>query len=172
MRLNFTLKTVVSENQARVYFKQPITIPRDAEVNVYWATISYAPQADYLTEGVEIYTDLPIKHYSNYITAELTTGDIQAGASYPILLAIPPQTQAQLDADDPSSLPTVALQTYEPKVPVKHDMKNQEQQINSINFWFHDLINERRPVSAIEEMVISFCIKTCECDKKKNEGSY
>ncbi len=67
MRLNFTLKTVVSENQARVYFKQPITIPRDAEVNVYWATVSYAPQAEYLTEGLEIYTDLPIKHYSNYI---------------------------------------------------------------------------------------------------------
>lgn len=172
MRLNFTLKATVAENQARVFFKQPISIPKNAEINVYWATISYSPSADYLTEGVEIYTDLPIKHYTNYLTAETTTGLNQGGASYPILLSIPPQTQADLNADDPATLPTLALLTYEPHLPVKHDMENQEQQINSINFWFHDLVNERRPNNPIEELIVSFCIKTCECDKKKNEGSY
>ncbi len=171
MRYNFTLKASVVENQARVFFKQPITIPKDSEVVVYWASVGFTPTNDYLTDGFEIYTDLPIKHYTNYITTELSTGANQAGASYPVLLSIPPSQQTALDPADPASLPTVGLQVYEPHTPVKHEMKNQEQQINSINFWFHDLVNERLPVSTIDELIISFCIKKCECENKSNNMS-
>lgn len=156
MRQNFVLKTTVSNNETRVVFQQPITIPKDSELVVYWAAVEYTPVADYLTMGFDIQCDLPIKQFTNYIT------DYPANSpavELPIIISIPPSEQAEQDPSDPGVLPTLALRLREPFEPIHHDLLNNEQQINSITFKFKDFINDRQPNVEVAEMQISFCIK-------------
>ncbi len=165
MRQNFVLKLDVSNNEARVAFQQPITIPANSELVVYWASVEYAPVADYLTFGFDIQCDLPIKQFTNYITE---TPSNAPAVELPIILSVPPSEQADQNPTDPTSLPTVALRLREPFEPVKHELMNQEQQINSMTFKLRDFTNDRQPNVEVETMAISFCIKTCMCDKNKS----
>ena len=166
MRQNFVLKLDVQENEARVAFQQPITIPANSEVVVYWASIAFTPEADYLTEGFDIQCDLPIRQFTNYITS---TPSNAPAVELPIIMSVPPSEQAELDPTDPGVLPAVGIRVREPFEPIKHELMNQEQQINSITFKVKDFFNDRQPNYAVNEMAISFCIKTCKCDKNKSE---
>ena len=165
MRQNFVLKLDVSNNEARVAFQQPVTIPANSELVVYWAAIIYEPTADYLTEGFDIQCDLPIKQFTNYITS---TPSNAPAVELPIILSVPPSEQADQNADDPGALPAVCVRLREPFEPVKHELLNNEQQINSITFKMRDFLNDRQPNYTVNELSISFCIKTCMCDKNKN----
>lgn len=154
-RQNFTLNGTVSENQTRIFFKQPITIKANSHLEVYWVNVQFEPSADYLTEGVDVLCDLPIKTFVNYVNS--TPANI-AGVELPVIISIPPQTQADLSADDPAGLPAVASVTREPFTPIIHQLDNNEQQINSITFSFHARFNDRRPNDDIDDFQISFAI--------------
>jgi len=154
-RQNFTLNGTVDENQTRIFFKQPITIKPNSHLEVYWVSIEYEPTADYLTEGVDVLCDLPIKTFVNYVDS--TPANV-AGVELPVIISIPPTTQAQLNADDPTTLPDIAVITREPFTPIIHQLDNNEQQINSITFTFHDRFNDRRPVDEVDLFQISFAI--------------
>jgi hypothetical protein len=156
MRQNFVLKLDVSDNEARVAFQQPVTIPANSELVVYWAAIYYEPAADYVAEGFDIQCDLPIKQFTNYITS---TPSNAPAVELPIILSVPPSEQADQNADDPGALPTVGLRLREPFEPVKHELLNQEQQINSITFKMRDFLNDRQPNYTVNNLSISFCIK-------------
>ena len=165
MKQNFVLKLDVSSNEARVAFQQPVTIPANSELVVYWASIDYTPGADYLTEGFDIQCDLPIRQFTNYITETPSNGP---AVELPIIMSVPPSEQAGQNADDGGLLPTVAVRVREPFEPVKHELMNNEQQINSITFKLKDFFNDRQPNYTVNQMAISFCIKTCMCDKNKD----
>ena len=156
MRQNFVLKLDVADNEARVAFQQPVTIPANSELVVYWAAIIYEPEADYLTEGFDIQCDLPIKQFTNYITSFPSNAP---AVELPIILSVPPSEQADQNADDPGALPDLCVRLREPFEPVKHDLLNQEQQINSITFKMRDFLNDRQPNYNVNELSISFCIK-------------
>lgn len=156
MRQNFVLKMSVSNNEARVPFQQPITVPQNAELVVYWASIAYVPIADYLTFGFDVQCDLPIKQYTNYITDYPIN---KPAVELPIIMSVPPSEQAEEDPTDPGVLPALAIRVREPFEPIHHDLANNTQQINSITFKFRDLVNDRQPNVEVSEMQISFCIK-------------
>ena len=165
MKQNFVLKLDVSSNEARVAFQQPVTIPANSELVVYWTSLEYTPGADYLGDGFDIQCDLPIRQFTNYITE---TPSNAPAVELPIIMSIPPSEQAEQNANDPGALPTVAIRVREPHVPVSHELMNNEQQINSITFKLKDFLNDRQPNFTVSNMAISFCIKTCMCDKNKD----
>jgi len=51
MKQNFVLKLDVSSNEARVAFQQPITIPKNAILEVKWINVQLSPAAGYLAKG-------------------------------------------------------------------------------------------------------------------------
>lgn len=165
MKQNFVLKLNVSDNEARVAFQQPITIPADSELVVYWAAVEYAPVADYLTMGFDIQCDLPIKQFTNYITEVPSNAP---AVELPIIMSVPPSEQAQENPADPVALPPLAIRVREPYTPITHELMNQEQQINSITFKLRDFENDKQPNVVVDQLSISFCIKTCMCDKNKS----
>lgn len=156
MKQNFVLKLDIKENEARVAFQQPVTIPANSQLVVYWCCVEFVPEADYLSEGFDIVCDLPIRQFTNYITE---TPSNAPAVELPIIMSIPPSEQANLNADDPAALPALAIRVREPFEPVMHDLMNNEQQINSITFKIKDFLQDRQTIFGVEQLSISFCIK-------------
>ena len=159
-----TAQYLASDNgQAQFVFDEPITIKANSKIKVYWANILQdTPQSGYLTRGYTIYVNLPT------YTMQNTTNQDTTAFKKSVFLNIPPQNQADQDADDPGALPALISTTYEPFNPRELDMKNQEQQITSLTFQVVDLYTgEPNPtgVGFASRLTIAFCIEECGDEK-------
>lgn len=149
---------IEANGEVRVAFKEPITIPQNAQVVVYWGSVEFTAGVGYLNRGFSILADLPLA------TAQNLTNNAGTDPVYTrkILLNMPPQNQSELDADDPAALPAVGVYTYEPYTPVVHLLENQQQQINSITLKVVDLDGQNydeTAYGAFNKVSVAFCIK-------------
>lgn len=147
------------KGEIRVAFKEPITIPQNAQVVVYWGSVEFTPGVGYLNRGFTILADLPLATGQNITTNVATNAPAY---NRKVLLNMPPSNQSELDADDPAALPAVGVYTYEPYTPVVHLLENQEQQINSITLKVVDLDGQaydETSYGAFNKVSVAFCIK-------------
>jgi len=147
-----------ANGEYRVVFKEPIKVPKDAQVVVYWGSVEFTPGISYLNRGFSILADLPLATAQNNIGINGT----DPAYNRKILLNMPPQNQIDYDADDPTSLPATGVYTYEPYTPVVHLLENQEQSINSITLKVVDLEGQNYDEVAygsFDKVSVAFCIK-------------
>ena len=147
-----------ANGELRVAFKEPITIPQNAQVVVYWGSVEFTPGIGYLNRGFSILADLPLATAQNLSNIAGT----DPVYTRKILLNMPPQNQIDYDADDPVSLPATGVYTYEPYTPVVHLLENQQQQINSITLKVVDLEGQNydeTSYGSFNKVSVAFCIK-------------
>ena len=145
-------------------FDDPITIKPNSMIRVYWANVLQdTPQTGYLANGYTIFVNLPTYTLQNQTSQDNTA------YKKSVFLNIPPQTQANLSADDPGGgIPTLISTTYEPYNTRVLKMKNQQQQITSFDFQIVDLVSQepnRAGVGRASQVSIAFCIEECGDDK-------
>jgi len=114
-------------------FKQPITIPKNAIVEVKWVQIGgFSFTTGYKSRGYTVHIDLPISVQQTDIT--------DVGFERKVLINIPPLNYADADADDPGGgLPAQGQILYEPHNPVIHYLRNNECQINQFTIKVRDI---------------------------------
>ena len=147
----------------RFVFDEPITIQPNSMIRVYWAYVQQQlPQADYKTRGYTIFINLPTYTHQNHT--------LQDNSAYKknVFLNIPPQNTENGDTADPGAgIPAVVQTTYEPYNTRVLKMKNQTQQITSLDFQIVDLASQepnKAGVGFATEVSLAFCIEECGDD--------
>lgn len=160
MRQTFTLNSPTGKNDWTIQFKKHLTIPAKAKLQVNFIQVRLSPGAGYLETPYALLTDLPINtFFSSDVGAKLNKT-----VENNLMVYVPIQKQAELSLDDPLSLPTNAGFTYEPHVPLIHEIQGSgDIELNSMHFRFvdgDDLVPY--PEGELVDITISFTIMTDE----------
>lgn len=157
----FVLNGLLVDNSFTTRFQQPITIPKNAILEVKWINVQMSPAPGYLAKGYSALIDL------SSTVQQSTTTDV--GFERKILINIPPQNQADLSVDDPGALPATVSLTYEPYQSVVHYLRNNEMSINQFTIKMTDLQTQFPPNDTLENVSVYFCIKNGHPDPRSGE---
>tara|TARA_R100000951_G_C2650900_1_gene184321 strand:+ start:3522 stop:3989 length:468 start_codon:yes stop_codon:yes gene_type:complete len=140
-----------TDNRLQVRFEQPISIPRNAKIELKMITYDFSPSTGYLNRGHSFSIDLPIK-------LNQVNGGTDRGFERKILVNVPPSEPPNLDTTD-GLLPTTARRTYEPYQSIIHHLNNNEMSINEFSIIVSDMFSIAPPTDDIDTASIYFVIR-------------